>query len=251
MKLSFRDIFVFADLKKETNVFKHFSLDEVKDRYDSNFIEFKVMPSLRQFQEAEAYLKLFHHNRGQKFLKFVFPQDIILPIELIQYVKRQGYEMNYNEMYTIRPNVFLKDTTNPNVKVEYVTKETLPQYLALHYEDALQWGEKYAFDKRKMQIRDFKEQRKKQIIAIQNGEVIGSIDIIVKEHTVELDHFYVLPTYQRQGVGSSIQQFVMNEFVDKIMILVTDGQDTAREMYIKQGYCYIGKQYSILKTSIK
>ena len=251
MNLSFQDIFVFAELKLEKDVFKHYTLDEVKDRYDSNFIAFKVMPTILQFQEVEVYLKQFHFDRDQKFLKFVFPQDMELPVELKKYVIAQGYEINFLEMYATQPTAFIKGRTNTDVKVEYVTKETLPQYTALHYEDALQWGEKYALDKRNMLIRDFHEQRKKQIVAIHNDEVIGSADVIVKEATAELDHFYVLPSYQRQGVGKSIQQFVMNEFVDKIIILVADGEDTPREMYTKQGYNYIGKQISILKTKFE
>ena len=251
MNLSFQNIYVFAELKKETDVFKHFTLDEVKERYDSNFIEFKVKPTILQFQEAEGYLKQFHFDRGQKFLKFVFPQDIELPVELEKYVQAQGYEINFLEMYAIRPTEFIKDRINTDVKIEYVTKETLSQYVALHYEDALQWGETFAFNKQNMLIRDFHEQRKKQIVAIRNGEVIGSVDVIVNEDTAELDQFYVIPSYQRQGVGTIIQQFVMNEFVDKFIILVADGEDTPREMYAKQGYCYIGKQNSILKTKFE
>ena len=207
------------------------------------------MPTLQQFQETEAYLKQYHLDRGQKFLKFVFPQDTELPVEMINEVITRGYEISFNEMYAIRPNLFSIAKNTTDVSVAYVTKETLPQYLEFQYEDALQWGEKYAFDKQNMLIWDFHEQRKKQVVALHSGKVIGSVDVIVKKDTVELDQFYVLPSHQRQGIGSRLQQFVMNEFADKLMILVTDGEDTAREMYVKQGYQYIGKQYSVLKTA--
>lgn len=42
----------------------------------------------------------------------------------------------------------------------------------------------------------------------------------------------------------------MSEFADKTIILVADEEDTPREMYVKQGYTYIGKQYNVLKMDI-
>ena len=65
---------------------------------------------------------------------------------------------------------------------------------------------------------------------------------------MEIDSLSVHPNYQRQGIGTKIQQFVMEHYPKKTIILVADGEDTPREMYTKQGYSYVGKQYNALKT---
>ena len=83
-----------------------------------------------------------------------------------------------------------------------------------------------------------------------DGQVVGSTDVIVREQTAEIDNFYVLPSHQRQGIGSQIQQFVMEQYEDKTIILVADGEDTPKDMYAKQGYQFIGFQYNALKMDI-
>lgn len=39
----------------------------------------------------------------------------------------------------------------------------------------------------------------------------------------------------------------MNQFFDKTVILVADGEDTPREMYRKQHYQYLGFKYVVMK----
>lgn len=250
MKLSFANIHIFAQLERQTDIYKHYQLDEVKERYDSNFIEFTKMPSLSDMQAALAYLRQVHRKSGRNFLKVVFPQDQEIPYELRQFLLDHNYEIGILEMYAIKPNVFTRIPLRPEVVISFVTEETLEGYLNIHFEDALEWGEAYAHAKRDMLKKDFLLQRKKQVVAVMRNEVIGSLDIIESQDLVEIDSLYVLPAHQKQGVGTKLQQFVMKHFAQKMIILVADGEDTPREMYTKQGYSYIGKQYSALKTSL-
>lgn len=250
VNISFKNIAIFAKIEKETEIYTHYVLDEVRDRYDSNFIQFKKIPSLRDLTSIESYLKKYHQSHGRKHLKFVFPQDKEVPMTIRHYLKNESYEIGILEMYAIKPRVFLSIALNNETTIEYVTNKTLSRYLTLHYEDALQWGPSYALGKGKMQERDFHEKRKVQIIARIGDEVVGSTDLIVCKRTAEIDNLYVLPKYQRQGIGTKIQQFVMDNYTNKTIILVADGEDTPREMYTKQGYIYLGKQYNALKMDM-
>ncbi|MEK4628978.1 GNAT family N-acetyltransferase [Solibacillus sp. FSL R7-0682] len=250
MNLSFNNIQIFAQVEKETEWFKHYKLDELKDRYYSNFIQFLKMPSLQQYKEMEQYLKDFHEAKGQTHVKFTFPQDKEIPDEVLDYVKNEGYTIGSLEMYAIEPKDFGHSATCEHVIVEFLSEHTLPHYLAIHFEDAKQWGEIYAAGREKMLERDFLMQRKKQIIARIDEQVVGSVDVIIESNTAEIDNFFVLPAFQKRGIGTKIQQFVMSEFADKTIILVADEEDTPREMYVKQGYTYIGKQYNVLKMDI-
>ena len=72
--------------------------------------------------------------------------------------------------------------------------------------------------------------------------------MILSENTVELDNLIVLHPYRNKGVASRLQQYVMSQFADKIVILAADGDDTAREMYQKQNYQYLGYRYEVLKV---
>ena len=250
MNLSFNNIEVFAQVEMESELVKHYFLDELKDRYDSNFIQFLKVPSLQQFKEVEQYLTEFHKAKGQTHVKFTFPQDEEIPNDVCNYVKNEAYAIGNLEMYAISPKEFTYSYTCEEAIVEFVSEGTLPHYLAIHFEDAKQWGESYAAGRKKMLTRDFLEQRKKQIIARIGEQIVGSVDVIVKADTAEIDNFYVLPAFQKRGIGTKIQQFIMDEFADKTIILVADGEDTPRAMYAKQGYTYIGKQYNLLKTNI-
>jgi len=57
-----------------------------------------------------------------------------------------------------------------------------------------------------------------------------------------------LASYQRMGIGSTIQHFVMEHFHTKTVILVADGEDTPREMYQNQNYRFEGFQFEALKV---
>ncbi|WP_052044358.1 GNAT family N-acetyltransferase [Alkalihalobacillus alcalophilus] len=65
---------------------------------------------------------------------------------------------------------------------------------------------------------------------------------------IEIDNLHVDDNYQKRGIGRQLQKAVMNEFPDKTVILIADGDDTPREMYQKQGYQYLSFMYEVLKT---
>ena len=73
--------------------------------------------------------------------------------------------------------------------------------------------------------------------------------LIVSMKSIEIDGFGVLETYRHQGVGSTIQAYI-GEVAEKPVILVADGEDTAKDMYLKQGYTFLGYRYQILKENI-
>ncbi|MGA5689718.1 GNAT family N-acetyltransferase [Cytobacillus pseudoceanisediminis] len=71
--------------------------------------------------------------------------------------------------------------------------------------------------------------------------------MIIKEYTAEIDGLMVHEDFQKKGIGRRLQKSVMDQFKDKTIILVADGEDTPKEMYRRQNYQYLGKQYNLLK----
>ncbi|PWZ96493.1 GNAT family N-acetyltransferase, partial [Staphylococcus pseudintermedius] len=84
-------------------------------------------------------------------------------------------------------------------------------------------------------------------IAYENAQPVGIMNVIETERTVELDGFAVTEAARGRGVGSRMQAFMGEIARERPVILVADAEDTAREMYMKQGYTFVSFQYSALK----
>lgn len=80
----------------------------------------------------------------------------------------------------------------------------------------------------------------KRLVAYLNNEPIGVVDVIESENYIELDGFGVLEQFRHQGIGSTMQSLVGEYAISrdhKPVILVADGEDTAKDMYAKQQLC--------------
>ena len=56
-QITFEDIYTLGKIVDENALYRHYHYPEMLTRYDSNFIEFKTLPSLTEFKEVENYLR--------------------------------------------------------------------------------------------------------------------------------------------------------------------------------------------------
>jgi GNAT superfamily N-acetyltransferase len=247
--ITFKNIHKSGKLVRENDLYKHVHNPEMLLQYDSNFIAFKKMPTLDEFKEAQTYLRGFHEKHGQKHVRFYFPAGEKLPSELVDELKGdEDYTIGFLELYAIQPAKFPAVNDHPDIDIQRVSNETLDAFLKLQFEQDSVFGKNFAEQKQAQHLRNFREEKMMQIIAFYKGQPAGSVDVIISDDTAEIDGFIVHVDYQKKGIGSSIQKFVMDQFHNKMVILVADGEDTAREMYRKQGYQYLGYQYECLKV---
>jgi len=86
-------------------------------------------------------------------------------------------------------------------------------------------------------------------ICYDNGEAIGSCDLFINEDVAKIEDFLVSPAKQRQGYGAfilkSIIEIALNRGASTIY-LVTDEEDTPKEMYLKYGFRKIGEKTDLL-----
>lgn len=247
-KITFENIYAAGYIIDENNHYKHVHYPEMLVRYDSNFIEFKTMPTINEFKKAATYLRGFHLQKGQKHVKFYFPANEKPSTMLMEYFKELEYEVGYLELYAIKPNEFPNVIASQDVEVQVVTEGNLDTFLELQYQQDLQFGEEFAKQKVDMHKRNFDDPKLLQIMAYYTGIPAGSVDIIIADNTAEIDGLTVLDAYQRKGIGSRLQRSVMDKFPDKTIILVADGEDTPRNMYRRQGYQYLGFKYEVQKV---
>ncbi|EKN67622.1 hypothetical protein BABA_12870 [Neobacillus bataviensis LMG 21833] len=246
--ITFENINTLGHLVIENHQYKHIHYPEMLLRYDSNFIEFKNTPSLAEFKNAENYLRNYHLKNGQKHVKFYFPANEKPAVEILDYMKKTGYAIGFLELYTIQPRQFPSVVDNPDIEIDVVTDKTLETFLELQYQQDLEFGSEFANQKIELHKRNFEEQNILQLIAFYKGNPAGSVDVIVSKETAEIDSLGVDENFQKKGIGSRLQKFVMEKFHDKTIILVADGEDTPREMYRRQNYQNHGFKYHAHKV---
>ncbi|GLC89795.1 GNAT family N-acetyltransferase [Lysinibacillus piscis] len=244
--VTFQQIYRFSTVVAETEDYQHHHQEEMRSRYDSNFIEWLKIPTLQRLKEIEMYQKSYHLERGQEHLKWIFPADEELPVALKEYLQEQGYLMTWRELYAIDPMLF-QGNIQGNAKIQFVDTQTFPHYAALQYEGDLCYGEEFAQQKQWLLQQNQQNPSIHQVIAVLANRIVGSLDLIEAATTIEIDNFFVLEEYQRKGIGSAMQRFVANQFANKTIILIAEGEDTAKDMYRKQGYVYHGKRYEATK----
>lgn len=246
-QITFEDIYILGNIEAENALYRHFHYPEMLIRYDSNFIEFKVLPSLTEFKEVKNYLRDYHLKKGQKHVKFYFPANIKPTGELIAYITEMYCEIGFLELYAIQPKHFPLVRNNLDIDIQVVTEKDLEVLLELQYKNDLEFGNEFAKQKAELIKRQFEDQKILQVLAFYKKSPAGYVDIIISNETVEIDNLTVEKSFQNKGIGSRLQKFVMDSFPKKVVILVADGEDTPREMYKKQNYKYHGFKYEIQK----
>ncbi|MEG0293163.1 GNAT family N-acetyltransferase [Enterococcus sp.] len=247
-EVSFDDIFILGNTVVDNKHYKHVHYPEMLIRYDSNFLDFKVLPTVKEFVAIESYLRSYHIERGQNHLKFSLPENKKMSEPFETYLTKNGYEISCLELYAIEPKNFPQINRNSEIDVQFLTEDHLEQLINIKYENDLEYGEAFARQKTQQIKKQFSDPKIQQVIAFYQGEAVGYVDLILSNHTVEIDELSVHTKHQNKGIGSHIQRFVMDQYLDKKIILVADAEDTPREMYRKQNYEYLGFKYEFLKT---
>ncbi|HYK73187.1 MAG TPA: GNAT family N-acetyltransferase, partial [Pseudoneobacillus sp.] len=195
-----------------------------------------------------SYLKAFHEKHGQKHVRFYFPEGENIPSELTEYAKGDNFTIGFMELYAIQPSQFPEVKAQPDIDIQTVSDKTIDLFLQYKYQQDSEFGSNYAEQKQAQHLRNFKGEKIQQLIAFYQGKLAGSVDVIISEDIAEIDSLMVHENFQKLGIGSRLQKFVMDQFHDKTIILVADGEDTPKEMYRKQNYQYLGLQYEALKV---
>ena len=86
-------------------------------------------------------------------------------------------------------------------------------------------------------------------ICYDNGEAIGNCDLFINRDIAKIEDFSVLSARQRQGYGTVIIKSIIETALSggaSTIYLVTDESDTAKEMYLKNGFSKIGEKTDLL-----
>lgn len=218
--------------------------------YDTNKWEYKYLPSITEFKQHVLKQAKLHQQQGSEHLAFVFPENVLLSDTWINLLERTGFELGLMELYAIEAKDF-PQSNNTDIDIQFVSSESIEDYIQIYRTFALPYGNAYANESIQLLRASYGIDNKERLIAYKAGQPVGILDIIVSDNTIEIDGFGVLPNFQRQGIGTVMQSFVARYAGEKPMILIADGEDTAKNMYIKQGYQFISFKYQIVKEAIE
>jgi spore maturation protein CgeE len=85
-------------------------------------------------------------------------------------------------------------------------------------------------------------------VAYKNGEIIGCCDLFIHDGVAKIEDFSIIEAYQRKGYGTTLLKAMIGKALEAAchtIYLVTDEDDTAREMYLKLGFDKIGEMKQI------
>lgn len=246
-QFTFKDTNTIGHLIEENELYDQYHYPEMPIRYDSSFIEFKRIPTLEEFKLAEKQLKTFHQQHNQHHLRFYFADNQQPVGELMDYIRKNTYDIGFMELYSINPGHFPEVPRNPDIHVEEVTDITLDDYLKLQYETDMEFGETFAKQKVDLNKRQFADKQYVQVIAYYHDDPAGTMDIYIDGKAVEIENLEVRDNFQRKGIGSQLQRYAMDCYKNSTILLIADGEDTPREMYQKQNYRYLSYKYELLK----
>ena len=245
--ITFDNITSKTTLIEENEFYKLYHNHDALFMYDYNFMRLKYQPTLEEFILIEKILLEFHEDMKMDHVKFYWPEDYGFTEPIIDYLSSNGYGIEILELYAIEPKVFSPTKRNSAVTVELVTEETLEAFKQLNRTQDIQISETFAHQKQELYDQDFDDPKVQQVIAYLGQQAVGGVDLLLEEETVEIDNFFVLEDYQRQGIGTEIQHFVMDVAGSRTVILVADAEDTPKDMYVKQNYTYLSYQVGALK----
>lgn len=86
-------------------------------------------------------------------------------------------------------------------------------------------------------------------ICYSGGVPVGNCDLFIHNGAAKIEDFAVNPKYQRRGFGTAILKCLIQIALDKgceLIYLVTDEDDTAKDMYKKLGFTKVGEQIGLL-----
>ncbi|WJP97946.1 GNAT family N-acetyltransferase [Macrococcus bovicus] len=241
--VSFKDTKQVAEFYSENTRYTHFHTPSQLIRYYSNYFEYKVMPSLEAFKEDEKIQSDFHERHGQQHLLFIFPENEPLPQDLKDYAEASGYTTEKMELYQTEELTLGKRAGEVRIVGD---DQTFKDFLAVCRVGEREYGEEFADLKTEMHTADRADDSVIQLVAYDHGQPVGKLEAILHGDLIELDDFYVLETARGKGIGTALQEKVLD--YGQSLILIADGNDTPKEMYERQGYRKISERYELLKV---
>ena len=234
----------FSEFLEETAVIRFWD-NQLEDMYCHNYTYIKkavTEEELKEIIKKEISLRLSAKGTfSHIYLNFGVSSSLLCSLEGKPRLSTKGY-------YSFDISYFSKLKAHTGCTVKRVTNQHMIEDILYsdlqHDEESLgrDFCTRRCYRRGKVYLSD---KGVNSYICYDNGEVIGTCDLFIHKGTAKIEDFSVIPKYQHQGYGTTILRFLiataLNETCHTIY-LVTDEEDTAKEMYQKIGFSKIGER---------
>lgn len=232
----------------ETNRYKHFKNIITSERYFSNYISYKIMPTVSEFLQDMIYLADEQKDYQSDFAFVFFEENAELSSELQRTLSQQGFESEKHIIFTNSLNhLKLFEKEFDDITFTKLNENYLEKYLKFKYEQSIVYGETYAKQMYNDNRANLLNNNAKVYLAIKDNQIIGDVTAWDYGEYVEIDDFYVQESYRGQGIGTRLQFDASRGF--KKVILISEEEN--RKMYEHQGYEEVAYYWTALRSPRK
>ncbi|HEO7183854.1 TPA: DUF5613 domain-containing protein, partial [Streptococcus agalactiae] len=129
----------------ETNRYKHFKNIITSERYFSNYISYKIMPTVSEFLQDMIYLADEQKDYQSDFAFVFFEENAELSSELQRTLSQQGFESEKHIIFTNSLNhLKLFEKEFDDITFTKLNENYLEKYLKFKYKQSIVYGEIYA-----------------------------------------------------------------------------------------------------------
>lgn len=229
---------------EDTGISLRFRDKSIPDMYMHNMTLYpKLLDSQTLLQEIEKETAL-RRKEGADFLQlmcyFTLEQDLInaLPnqpetcVDDLMYISTDRYtQLAGNPECTVVP---AKD------------RATLEDGRRIDFLTSLHTGEDFAQRRSVRKMKAYAEPNELTLyVCYFHGEPVGKVELFIHDGLAKIDEFDVMEQYQRKGIGTAAIRKLLEEANTqgiKTAYLVTDRDDTPKEMYTKCGFTKAGEK---------
>lgn len=244
--VSLKNIYTDGHLVETAQRYTRYLTPEQPLKFDANKWQYHEMPDILTFKGDMMWQEQHHLAQGSRHIHFDFPEDQTLSQDMLRFLRASGFELGCVEMYAIEGRE-LQSLTDEPICLKKVTLQTVQDYLEIFNLVGAPYGEDYLKEAGQHIIEQVTQGTPclEYYVAYENGPV-GILNLIQTRNTVEIDGFAVKPELQGRKIGTRMQAQVGKIAKQRLVILVADAEDMAKEMYVKQGYTYLHFRYSAL-----
>jgi spore maturation protein CgeE len=234
----------FSEDYENNNVIR-FRDDQLRDMYDHNYTYIKETQNDSEFKriiEDEVLLRLSgKHKFCNIVLNSVASNPLLSTLGFKPELSTIGYYAFDVSQLPVLPA--LPGCSIKKVKSQEDIQDIL--YCDLQHDEEILGYDfciRRAYRRGKVYVSD---QGVDSYICYHNGDVIGNCDLFIHRGIAKIEDFAVIPSYQRKGYGTTIIKELIRIAIESdahTVYLLTDEDDTAKEMYRKIGFKKIGER---------
>lgn len=230
---------------RETTRFKHFKNPVTSERYFSNYLSYKLMPSLSELREDLTYLAQEQKAYPTSYAFLFFAEKGEWSQEIRDFLEREGFETAKHLIFTNSVDqIQLRCSDLGDIWILELVDSYLDAYLAYKYQAYLEYGQAYANQMRADNEANLLSNGSKIFLALDGERIIGDVTAWFFGDYVEVDDFSVQEAYRGRGIGSALQRAALAG--QKKVILIAEEEN--RAMYQHQGYEEVSWYWTALQS---